>query len=787
MFFSILKKDLKRKKTMNIILLLFVILSTMFVTSSVNNITAVMGGLDDFFDKAGVSDYVILEQYRGGAPISECIENTPEINGYKCEHMVYVSEDFFEKDGERLFRSGSSIMVMPVGEGKLNYFNEDNKTISSVDRGDVYLSAYFADMIGLSVGDRFDLVFGEQRLNVRFAGISKDALLGSDLFGNPRFILNDEDYAYLTSDPKAVEGLALNIYYVDTDNIKAVNAALSDNINVVFSGDISIIKKTYFMEVMIAVILLVASVILVIVSFVVLRFTIGFTIAEEFREIGVMKAMGLKNSSIRLLYLTKYIGISAIGAFIGCIAGIPFGNMLIKSVIRKMYFSADNTVLLGILCSLGVVLVILLFSWRCTAKIKKLSPIDAVRSGQTGERFRKKSFMQLSRSRLSTTGFLAANDVVSSPKQFGLISIIFMICTLLVMIISNSVHTLKSEKLLYLFGTTKSDLYMSCTDIMFEVDRGTITLDEALAEVEQKLADNGIPGKAHIECIYNVPVISENGKDNIRFQHCKNTKASDYVYKKGTPPAYANEIALTETAAKNLDVSIGDKVTIDLYGNVDEYLVTAIFDSMSNLGKSGRFHEDAPVPNTHISGYFDMQVDFDDHPGKATIKERAELCKEIFDCESVMNVSEFVEDTTGVAGALDALKKMELILTVIIVIMISVLMERSFIAKEKSEIALMKALGFRTRSIIAQHTLRFVITGVISTLLAAILCRPLTKLAIDPVFKMLGADSGVGYEIDSLEVFLIYPAIIAAATLLGAAFTAIYTKKIKASDTADIE
>ena len=180
-------------------------------------------------------------------------------------------------------------------------------------------------------------------------------------------------------------------------------------------------------------------------------------------------------------------------------------------------------------------------------------------------------------------------------------------------------------------------------------------------------------------------------------------------------------------------------------------------------------------------------MDFNDHPDKATIKERAALCKEIFDCEKVMNVNEFVENTTGVADALDALKKMELILTVIVVIMISVLMERSFIAKEKSEIALMKALGFRTRSIIAQHTLRFVITGVISSLLAAVLCRPLTKLAIDPVFKMLGADSGVGYEIDPFEVFLIYPGIIAAATLLGAAFTAIYTKKIKASDTADIE
>ncbi len=41
MFFDILKRDLKRKKTMNVIVLLFVILSVMFISSSVTNLTAV--------------------------------------------------------------------------------------------------------------------------------------------------------------------------------------------------------------------------------------------------------------------------------------------------------------------------------------------------------------------------------------------------------------------------------------------------------------------------------------------------------------------------------------------------------------------------------------------------------------------------------------------------------------------------------------------------------------------------------------------------------------------------
>ncbi|MBQ8914519.1 MAG: hypothetical protein IJ054_10825, partial [Lachnospiraceae bacterium] len=67
MFFRILKKDLKRKKTMNIILLLFVILSAMFVAASVNTIFTVVSGLDYYFDKAGLDgNYFVISMSREG-------------------------------------------------------------------------------------------------------------------------------------------------------------------------------------------------------------------------------------------------------------------------------------------------------------------------------------------------------------------------------------------------------------------------------------------------------------------------------------------------------------------------------------------------------------------------------------------------------------------------------------------------------------------------------------------------------------------------------------------------
>ena len=48
MLFRMLKKDLKRKKVMNAILLCFILLATMFVASGISNVVSVMNGTDSY-------------------------------------------------------------------------------------------------------------------------------------------------------------------------------------------------------------------------------------------------------------------------------------------------------------------------------------------------------------------------------------------------------------------------------------------------------------------------------------------------------------------------------------------------------------------------------------------------------------------------------------------------------------------------------------------------------------------------------------------------------------------
>ncbi|MDE6088742.1 MAG: ABC transporter permease, partial [Oscillospiraceae bacterium] len=769
-------------------LLLFVILSAMFSASSVNNIITVTGGLDYYFEKAGISDYTFIEKESdSGNPISAILEKESSVTEYKKEKVIFSSAENFKKDGENLADFSNFAIMMSIDDAKLNYFDSDNNIINEVESGKVYISGSVPKKSGLEIGDTFQFKFGKNELTLEFAGIAKDAFLGSEMMDNTRFILSNSDYEKIRSDSYALNGNMGVIYYVNTDDVNALGSATADCTDIMFNCSVSNLKITYFMNILIAGILLIVSICLILVSFVVLRFTIGFTIAEEFREIGVMKAVGIRNNSIRGLYLVKYLGIAVIGAVIGYIASIPFGNVMLDSVSKNMVLGNDNSVLTGILCSIAVVGIILLFCWSCTAKIKKMSPIDAVRSGQTGERFHKKSLIHLSKSRFKTTGFLSLNDVLNSPKQYGIITAVFTFCMLLVMILANTANTLNSDKLIFLLGTTKSDVYYNNLENVMEVMQGKKTLDESLEEIEKKLSDNGMPADVHIETMYQLPVKFGDIKTTVKFQLCNKTSADEYTYTQGTAPCYANEIAISELIAEKLNAEIGDTLQLTIDDEEKEYIITALFQSMCQLGEVGRLHESVFPSDSSMAGAMAYQIDFTDNPDQNEVNNRIEKLKEIFNSQKVMNAEDYVKDTTGASDIIAAVKNLVLIISFIIIIMISVLMERSFISKEKSEIALMKAIGFRNNAVYAHHTARFFIVGIVAYGIASLLCKPFTKLAIDPIFSVMGAVAGISYEIRPIEIFVVYPLVILLATLAGTFLTSLCTKSIKASDTSNIE
>ncbi|MBQ8181716.1 MAG: ABC transporter permease [Ruminococcus sp.] len=789
MFFTILKKDLKRKKTMNVILLIFIILASTFVASSVNNIMSVTKAVDNYFESSGVPDYLLAVRGRDSSEtISKTLSEVEGVTGYGCEEIILAEDDSFLFNGKEINFKNSSI-IMSFEDAQIKFFDMDNKEITGVEQGTVVLSGKTIANSDIEVGSTLTLKIGAKTLDVKVADSCKDAVFGSELMGMTRFLLNEKDFDYLYSENDK-DVLYGTLWYIDSDNIDALNKIVYETDNVFFNGDKEILKMAYVLDMVIAGILLIISVCLILVAFVVLKFTISFTLSEEFREIGVMKAIGIKNSKIRRIYLVKYLGMSIAGAAVGFFASIPFSKLLLKSTSKTIVIKSENSILINLICCFAVILIILLFCYLCTGKVKKFTPIDAIRNGQTGERFKQKSVIRLSKTKGRPSFFMALNDILSAPKRYLSIIFTYILCMTIVLVLVNSTHTLRSDQLITTFGTYESDVYFSGenSDLVKAITRGEREgFEELVNNVESELKDAGIPSRCSLELFFKYNITHGEKHFKSMTLYGFNSTADMYSYHEGTPPQNKNEVAITPLVSEKLNAEIGDTITISHSFGERDYIVTAYYQSMNNLGEGVRLHEDAEVDFSQVAGTLTFQINYTDSPDEKTIAERMDILKDIYGEENVQTAGELVETMTGVASTIDSVKSLSLALTIIIIVLITLLTERSFIKKETSEIATLKAIGFRTSSIVSWHSFRFIIIAIISSIVSAIISTPVTKLTIDPIFKMMGAAYGIEYEIKPLEVFVIYPVLLLAATVISSVLTSLHTKKINPSQATGIE
>ncbi len=788
MVFRILKKDLKRKKTMNVILLLFITLAAMFVSSGLNNVLTVMNGTDYYLDKAGIGDFVIItmgdNSIGNAAPVldkAECVKS------YKLESCIFGSQDSVKRTDGTDVETKNTALFQSISDARLNFFDVNNEPITEVKQGEVYIAGKFIQNNGFEIGDHIRIKLGGVQMDLKIAGKAKDALLGSDFMGNTRFLLNQADYDKFLSDEMIKAHYRGEVAYIETDNTTATLSSTADIPGIAFSGDRSIIKMCYVMDMLVAFIVLILSICLIVVSFVVLRFSIGFTIAEEYREIGVMKAIGLKNSKIRGLYIVKYLILSVIGGVIGFFASIPFGNMLLMSVSENMVLGNNAGFLINIISTIGTMIIILLFAYGCTGKVKKLTPIDAIRSGQTGERFGKKSILRLGKTSAKPAFYMAVNDILSAPKRFITVIISFFICTLFVLMLVNTVATMKSPNLVTTFGT-ESDLYITDIDgamkLMNTSDKEGV--EKELKRIADEITAEGMPCEVSVDIQYKYKVTSGENDFSLPCAQSINIDAEEYEYFEGTAPQNKNEIAITPQISEKLDAKIGDTVTIDFGTEKIDCIVTAYFYSMNQLGELIRLDDDAPTSMSFVASIRQYQVDFTDNPSDAEIENRKEKIKELYDNPDVMNATEYCIDCVSVVPTMEAVQFLLLTITIVVVILVTILVERSFISDEHSQIAILKAIGFGSGTIINWHTTRFGIVALAAAILAAIASIPMTKLCITPVFGMMGARD-INFNFDPMQIFLLYPAVIFAVTILTAWITSLYTKTIKTSEATNIE
>lgn len=776
MFLRILKKDLQRRKATNAILLVFIMLASMFFSSSVNNVLAVLGGIDSFSEKAHAPD--LLAASTQDDAVEELLAGLESVDSCDAVSAAVPGAQQLTHNGKAV--GDFSPYLIRFTEQKLTYFDENNEPITEVAPGTVRVSAASMRQAGLNTGDVLELKLDGEIRKLTIAGPLKDATcLGRLYMMNPE----DHDAWFSGSDE-----LGLTFFYIYTNDRSDAMEQLTNAFPSLLIYEIETLHLNLFPEMILAGILLAVSICLMLIAFVVLRFTISFTLTEEFRQIGVMKAIGLPNPQIRGLYLAKYLLLSVIGAFIGFFGSIPFSELLLDSVSQTMVLGNEDSLLINALCCILVVGIILAFCYSCTAKVKKFTPVDAIRSGTTGERFHKKGLLRLSKTPGKPTFFLALNDVLSQPRRFGAVILTLFLCLSLVLMLTTSVNTLKSSGLVPAFDMTR--FHLACSEGGYDfhlTPDGNQLMREDLKETEALLKQDGIDCRCYTEVDLSLSLLYKGNKHTTFVSQGLGTTTDQYTYFEGSAPCQPGEIAITKQVAEKLDAGIGDTITMQIGEENREFLVTGFYQTMMNMGNSARVHEDEPISYEYLTNSWSMQIEFPDDPSEAEIRSRGERIKEILDIEKVETEAELVDSMIGMSQTLESVRLLILNISLIIIVLIVVLIGHSFIAKERADIAILKATGFRNSQIVSWQALRFVILCIIATILALVFHMPLMNLAINPIFTFMGASFGIQYEINALEIYCIYPAIFLAVTCISAFLTAQYTRTVQTNECSNID
>lgn len=793
MLWQILKTDMMKRKGVNFILFLFITLSTIFLASSFNNITIIGSAVDYYMDYAHVPDVtVILSSETEKEQIDKWLiqlKSDGEVEDFDYNYYLEVSQKSVtvNRGGKNkdIDNNGASLYLATMDVDYCKVFDESGK-VPVLKDGEVAVSLSMMDTANLDIGDKITINSNGINKELVVKEALKDAAFGNDMVGMSRFILSENDFNdYLNNSSK------LGIYYINVANadyfIKELNNQEFDG--VMNTITIDTYKMVYSFDMIVAGLLILIGICLILIALLVLRFTIVFSIEEQYQEIGILKAIGLRNRAIKNLYLIKYFAIVLAGTLIGTVISMPVSSVMIESVSVNMIMASDKlNIWINIFCAVLIIVLVLAFCYLCTRRLNKVSAITAIRGGYTGERFHGRKGLALSRfSRLSVPNYLGMNDILSHLTRYVVLIITFCISFILITIPLNTLNTMQSSEMMEKFSIDPGSIaYLSKIEASTGERFNTVNdLIAGMERVKDEMKDKGYDVEMTGEPIYfiNFSDSKLKQKNNIMTIQMVGKERDFLKYDVGRGPKLENEVAFSKDIMKEFDWGIGDSIDATINGEEKKLIITGTYSDYMQLGKSARLNPNLDCDKEIMFDYWQILVDFDSDQSETEIIKKLQNEFPDYQWKTAQQV---VDESVG--GIQEVLKMMLIPMTAMlcaVIMLITLLMEKLFITREKGEIAMLKSIGFKYRAICNWQIVRMLYVVIVSMIISIPLSLLSNQFVLKPIFAIMGAD--VNIQVNPLQAYLIYPGVLLVGIIVATIIATYSIRKISIQEMNNLE
>lgn len=759
MLLRMLRNDISRKKGITAALFIFVLLAALLVSSGSRMIMELTSSIQYLFSESKTPHFV---QMHAGeldqAKVNTWAEDQPMVAQHQIVEMVNI-------DGANLFLGAESEKnsVMDIDfvaqNQDFDYLLNLNSEIIQVNDGEIAVPVYYMQQNQLSVGDQIRIDNGQFERSYTIVDFVRDAQMNPSVVHSKRFVVSSDNLMELKQGVGEMEYL-IEFRLTDPGQTGEFtqayqNAGLPNVGPVVTYGLFQLLNA--MTDGVIAAVIILVSLVLILIAMLCIRFTMLATIEEDYREISVMKAIGIAEKDIKKLYLMKYVFMAGFASLLGYVSSLGVNRLFVSNILLYMGKAPATLLHFAVpLLAAGLIFaMVVLFCRTVLRRFRSISAVEALRTGSLGDTQIVRNRLSLSRNRWSSVPvFLGLKEVVQRIKMFRLLLFVFVVSSFIMIVPINFLNTLQAPSFISYMGVGQSDIRID----LRHTDDVEQRYENLIARIKN---DPDIKTYSPLVTSQFKVRNAEGSYDNLSVE-TGDFSIFPLSYVSGNAPTTENEIALSDANSSELGLKTGEQLTLLVNGKDQVMTVSGIYQDVTNGGKTAK----ALLPyNKDSVLWYVVSLD---------LKDRSQMAAKIAEFETsfspakVTDLQGYLDQTLG--GTIQQLKlvtMLALAIGVFISILITSLFLQMLVAKDNNDIAVLRSLGFALSKIKLKYVVMSLIILTFGVAAGTVLSNTLGPLLVSSIMSTFGASSIV-FVIDPVQAYILFPLLLAGTIALTA-------------------
>jgi putative ABC transport system permease protein len=780
MYGRMIARDFARNRSVTVVLIVLMMLSVLLATASSGTLARLIGASSSLMAQAAAPDMV--QMHAGDydeQQLQDWVAERPDVAHHQAMLMLGIDGADLAFAGEPQTESiQQNSLVVPNAERDL-LLDLDNEPITEVAPGTIVLPVIYEVQDGLEVGQSVQITAADGfSKELTIAGFARDSIMNPAIASSKRLAVSPVDLDEVREHTGEIEYL-LEFWLQEPGSQLAefkkdyLDSDMPSNGQMVDSATFQLL--TTICDGIVAAVVILVALLLLVVGALCLRFSFLTAAEQDYREIGVLKAIGVATRDVRKIYLTKYALLAAIATVLGLAGGMALTPLLTRNITRYMgSISSVWNWLLPVLAASAVFVALVLFVVVLLRRFKRISAVAALSAGapsrQSGA-----TRLRLHRSRMPVHLRLGVMDVIGRWPTYLLLFFVFAVSTFIMIVPVNSATTATAPDFIHYMG-------IGPVDLRLDLDHADDTSEEQFSQaVEQFEADPDVTAIAPMVTTRNDTVDRDGNPTSLYIENGDHTRLP-ISYADGRAPASGSEIALSLLALNESGRDVGDTLPVEVEGQVRDLDIVGSYQDITRGGKTAK--ASLPTDGGEVMWYV-IGIDLADGANATEVSQAhaGQLAP-----ATIADIDRWREQTLGpTADLLTIAAIVAACVAVALAVLMTALFTRMLIARDEGQIAIQRAIGADDAGIRRQYLTRMLLVLVLGVVVGTVAANTLGETLFNLMFGvMFGGFESLGqgtsridFAVAPLLAYLLLPAVFLAAV---AGATAASSRNISTAD-----